>query len=146
VNQRAECCGIVGGNRLDFIKHYAQMGIRLIEEPGNQAGWASFDDKEGHNILFEQYLLAACLEYHRAAPDSPYRDVSISYLFDHYSDAYDEEQAKRVGFTHLMAAKRDRELGCRLKKRVLRDYPHYYERCRKYAQSMGSQVWSLTNE
>jgi hypothetical protein len=138
VGQRAECCGIVGGNRIDFINHYARIAIQLIEEPSNQPGWASLNDKVGHNILLEQYLLAACLDYHRSTPGSPYRDVSIAYLFDCLGAAYDELQAERVGFTHLMAAKRDGEVARRLEMRVMRDYPEYHERCRKYAEKMRS--------
>ncbi len=138
VGQRAECCGIVGGNRVDFINHYARTGIRLIEEPSNQRAWASLNDKIGHNILLEQYLLSACLEYHRSRPGSPYRDVSIAYLFHNPGDSLDEERAKHLGYTHLWGAKRNGEVAHRLESRVMRDYPEYHERCRRYAETMGS--------
>ena len=95
VGQRAECCGIVGGNRVNFLNYYARTGIRLIEEPSNQAGWASLEGKEGHNILLEQYLLAACLDYHRSTPGSPYRDIAIAYLFNSPGDAHHEGNAVR---------------------------------------------------
>ena len=136
--QRAECCGIVGGNRVDFINHYARMGIQLIEEPSNQAAWASLNDKIGHNILLEQYLLTACLEHHRSTPGSPYRDVSIAYLFHSPGDSLDEEKARRLGYTHLWGAKQDGEMVRRLEQRVMRDYPEHYERCRRYAGTMGT--------
>jgi len=138
VNQRGECCGIVGGNRLDFINYYARMAIRVIEEPSNQPAWATLHGKQLHNALVEQYLLAACLDYHRSTPGSPYRDISIAYLFDDPGNAFNERSAERVGYTHLMDAKRDGELARRLETRVMRDYPEYHERCRKYAETMGS--------
>jgi hypothetical protein len=135
--QRGECCGIVGGTRVDFIRHYARTGIRLVEEPANQPAWAVLGPKHGHCVLIEQYLLAACLDYHRSTPGSPYRDVSITYLFDTVGAAFDEREAERVGFTHLMGAKRDGELARRLEARVQRDHPVYYERCRKCADAAG---------
>ena len=33
---RGESCGIVGGNSTDFLRHYAERAIGLIEHPGNQ--------------------------------------------------------------------------------------------------------------
>ncbi len=57
-------CGILGGNRLDFVRHYADMGIRLVQHPPNQRAWPHFVDKSYHeNFVVEQYLLAACIEY-----------------------------------------------------------------------------------
>jgi hypothetical protein len=138
IGQRGECCGILGGNRVDFINHYARIGIRLIEDPANQPAWAALTDKEAHNILFEQYLLSACLEYHKAAAQSPYRDVSITYVFEQPRDAFNPAKAAEVGYTHLMGAKRDGELARRLEMRVMKDYPQYYERCLRYAAQIDS--------
>lgn len=130
---RAECCGLFGGNRVDFIQHYAGQAIRLLEDSGNQSTWAGLSDKIGHNILFEQYLLAACIEYHRAHDDSPFHDVAIRYLFNSIDEAFDPEIASRLGYTHLIAdAKRSPELARRLENRVAKDYPLYYERCMAY--------------
>jgi len=50
---RGESCGIVGGNRVDFLRHYAERAITLIEHPGNQAAWDRIGDKTNHSILFE---------------------------------------------------------------------------------------------
>jgi hypothetical protein len=129
-HQRAVCCGIFGGRRLDFIHHYAEQAIRLLEHPDNQHGWALLADKIGHNILFEQYLLSACLEYHRQQAHSLYRDMEMQYLFNSPDEAFDPGQAARAGYTHLIAgAKQNRAIAERLERRVRRDYPGHYERC-----------------
>lgn len=128
-SQRAECCGIFGGARTDFIRHYATQAIRLIEQPANAAALAGVDDKIGHNVLFEQYLLGACIEYHRGRRESAYRDIGIAYLFDSIDQALEPEAASRLGYTHLIAdAKRNPELMARLEARVERDHPEYYAR------------------
>lgn len=63
LKQRGECCGILGGQDVGFINHYARQAIRLIEHPDNQAGWANLDSTK-QNTLVEQYMLSACIEYH----------------------------------------------------------------------------------
>lgn len=127
--QRAECCGIFGGTRTDFIRHYTTRAIDLVMHPGNAAALAQLDDKIGHNILFEQYLLGACIDYHRARQESPFADIDIAYLFESIDEAFDEEAAARAGYTHLIAdAKRNPELADRLEARVKRDYPSQYAR------------------
>lgn len=130
---RAECCGVLGGNRVDFIQHYAAQAIRLLEDSGNQPAWAKLSDKIGHNVLFEQYLLAACIDYHQAQADSPFCDIAIKYLFSSINDAFNPETASHLGYTHLIAdAKRNPELARRLEARVAKDHPLYYERCLEY--------------
>jgi hypothetical protein len=129
-SSRADSCGVLGGNRVDFIRHYAAQAIRLIEESGNQALLRGLDGKVGHNILFEQYLLAACVEYHRNCAHSQYHNVSISYVFSSLEEAFDQETATRLGYTHLVAnAKRNPELANRVEARLARDYPAQYEKC-----------------
>jgi hypothetical protein len=131
--QRGESCGVFGGNRIDFIQHYAGQAIRLIEEGGNQDAWQKIQCRSWHNHEFEQYLLAACIEYHRGRADSPYRDISIDYVFGSTDDAFDSETAARAGYTHLIAnAKCNRQLAERLEARVATDYPEHYRRCIDY--------------
>jgi hypothetical protein len=134
VAARGECCGIVGGTRPDFLRHYARQALRIVNEPGNAARLRSLDHHvHPLTITVEQYLLAACVEHHRGRPGSPYRDVRIGYLFDSWSDAFDDENAAEAGYTHLMAdAKRAPEIAWRLDQRVRRDYPKRYERCLEY--------------
>jgi hypothetical protein len=126
---RGECCGIVGGTRPDFLRHWARQGLRLVTEPGNRSVLDALSDRPTLMVTLEQYLLTACFEHHRDTSGSPYRDVRMSYLFESWGDALDEDQAARVGFTHLITAKRDPEIVERLDRRVRRDYPERYERC-----------------
>lgn len=141
--QRGDCCGVFGGRRDDFIRHYAAQAIRLIEHPQNQPGWARLADKIGHNILFEQYLLGACIDYHRSRADSPYRDIDVAYVFGSLDEAFDPTPAARLGYTHLIAdAKRNPELAARLEARVASDHPEYYERC---IESVDTRAASTTD-
>jgi hypothetical protein len=133
LDQRGDCCGVFGGSRVDFIQHYATQAIRLMEEPRNRAVWYGVPDKSEHNLLFEQYLLAACLEYHRNSAQSPYRDVVISYVFSSAEEAFNSDVATRLGYTHLLCgAKRDPQLANRVEARVAKDHPAQYRRCIEY--------------
>ena len=124
-----DCAGIFGGNRIDFIKHFSEQAIKLIEHPDNQAGWVAVD-KFAPMIWVEQYLLPACVDYHRQQTFSPFHDIEIRYLFDSMSHAFQSKRAEELGFTHLAGnAKLNPELAARMEERVKRDYPEYYERC-----------------
>jgi hypothetical protein len=126
-------CGILGGNRLDFIRHYADTSIRLAQHSSNQGAWIRLEDRIGRNLVVEQYLLAACIEYHKVRPDSPHHGLDVQYLFGSLQEAFEPERAARAGFTHLIAfAKSDPDLARRLEARVRRDFPEYYERCARY--------------
>ena len=127
---RAVCCGIVGGSATAFLSYYADLAIRMIEHPRNRRAWMRLGSPIGDNILLEQYLLAACLHFHRHDARSAYRDLAVDYLFESTDAAFDESAAAAVGYTHLIgAAKSNRLLMDRLAARVSRDYPAYYERC-----------------
>ena len=123
VKQRGECCGILGGQNVEFINHYARQAIRLIEHPDNQAGWANLNLTR-QNTLVEQYMLSACIEFH---------GVEIKYLFPSVWDAFDPAHTRQTGFTHLVVdSKRHPEIAARVEQRIKRDYPEHYRRCRKY--------------
>jgi hypothetical protein len=127
--RRAVCCGVFGGNNLDFIRHYANTAFALAEHPQNQSAWASLPDKTDDNILFEQYLLSACINYHRHKSDSPFHGIDIRYLFSSWAEAFRAEVAAELGYTHLIGgAKRNSRLAARLAKRVESEYPEFYER------------------
>ena len=132
--QRGECCGIMGGNHIDFIRYYSDNAIKLIEDPRNQLGWSLVDNKFEHTTVVEEYHLAACVDYHRNRPDSPYREVGIRYVFDSFAQAFNPNVAAKLGFTHLqVSAKQNKVLADRLEKRVKQDYPERYERCIRFA-------------
>lgn len=61
---RAENCGILGANRVDFVRYYAQTALRLVNGPANAEAWAEAPDKRGFNAVIEQFFLAACVDYH----------------------------------------------------------------------------------
>lgn len=132
---RAECCGIFGGCRVDFIQHYADLARRLVADRRNHAALRSYVGKPGQMILLEQYLLSACLEYHRDRKRSPFCGIEIRYLFKSFEEAFHPERATEAGFTHLAAgAKRNQRVARHLELRVRQDLPDYYERCANYLQ------------
>lgn len=136
----AACCGIFGGRDVDFIAYYADLAINMIEHPRNQPVWATIGDTVGDNILLEQYMLTACLDFHRQRPGSAHADVDIHYLFASSDEAFDEEAAARAGYTHLIGgAKSNAELADRLEARVAQQYPAYYDRCLSSAAELTSE-------
>ncbi|MCT0200387.1 hypothetical protein KQ313_11940 [Synechococcus sp. CS-1325] len=125
---KAENCGIMGGCRTDFIRHYASETIRFIEHPDNHAVWRSRPQLDQDMVLFEQLMLSACVAFHHGRPGSPYADISMSYLFSGHEDAL--ERADACGYTHMLAsAKRDPDLAAHLERTVSQLYPQSYLRC-----------------
>lgn len=123
---RAVCCGLLGGNRTDFLRHYADLAIRFIECPENEAGWLRMGNT--NCVTVEQYLLAACLRYHQHNPDSPFQDIDIRCLFSSTEAAFNPEIAEPAGYTHLIGgAKSNIRLLQKLETRVQREYPARYE-------------------
>ncbi|MBD0269711.1 MAG: hypothetical protein ICV77_15630 [Cyanobacteria bacterium Co-bin8] len=130
---QAYCCGIFGGNRVDFIRHYANLALQMATHSHNQAAFARMDNKLGDCLLVEQYFLAACLAYHQQATGSSFEKVNIQCLFDSPEAAFASEQPNLLGYTHLIGnAKHDVAIAQRLEQRVSRDYPHQYEQCLRY--------------
>ena len=138
---KEENCGILGGSHLEFIRYYARTAIDLILNCNHKRAWSRLPDKSGYMMILEQFLLSACLEYHRFHPGSPYRGVKIKHLFPSWDQASDPNHAAHVGFTHLMAgAKSSPAVGRRLEERVRRDDPTYFRHCEKvlpYAEAFG---------
>lgn len=134
-HQKAFNCGIFGGNRVDFIRYYADLAIQFVEHPANQPAWLLLNPSTERNVLFEQYLLGCCIEYHRQRSDSSFKDIQVQYLFPSLDYALVDENSARAGFTHLLAdAKRNRAIAERLENRVKRDYPEYYDRCTRVCE------------
>ncbi len=136
ISFREENCGILGANRVDFIRHYALTAIRMVTNPAHGDLWAALPDKSGFNMLIEQFLLTACLEYHQIDPESPFRGVRIRHLFPNWSEAYNPQSAMRAGYTHLLGdAKSNHWVVERLENRVARLDPPFLRHCRRIAQS-----------
>jgi hypothetical protein len=87
-------------------------------------------------MIIEQFLLGACVDYHRFHPDSPYRGVRVSNLFASFGEAFDPGATGRAGFTHLMGdAKTNFQVTRRLEQRVEREDPEFYRHCMRLSQS-----------
>ena len=128
--QRGDCCGVFGGNCVEFIRYYADVSRRVMEHPANQTAWSRLADKRDHVLLVEQYLLAACVEYQKSFPTAPYLGVEMRYFFNSMEKAFDRQAAAQLGFTHLLGgAKKNEDTLARLERRVQHDYPEQYKRC-----------------
>jgi hypothetical protein len=136
---RGACCGIVGGTDVAFLRWYAQQGIRLVRDPANQKGWRWLQDPRFESVLFEQYLLSACIEYHRRHPEAGFPGIEDRYLFPSTIEAHTPGVADALGYTHLIAgAKRERGLMDRLDARMRRDHPALHARCLALAARLSS--------
>lgn len=123
-------CGIVGGTNVDFLRHYARMALEIALSPRHSTAWQLIADKGALNWIIEQFTLAACLEYHRSHPESPFRGVHARYLFPSMEAAFEPQYAMRLGFTHLLGgSKGDRGVAERLEVRLEREDPVFYRRC-----------------
>ena len=128
---RGESCGIYGGVRLEFIRYVADLAFRLLEHSSNRSAIADVGDKAALMVLLEQFLPAACLEFHRSHASSPFPGISISYLFHSGVDLFSPEHAARTGFTHLWWAKKNPRVLKLLEKRLRLVDPVQYERCKR---------------
>ena len=127
-----ENCGILGGSRWDFLRHYALTALDLALRPEHDAAWSCLRDKRRYNYVLEQFFLSACAEFHRLEPTSPYQGVRVSHLFASWDEAYDPNYAARIGFTHLLgSAKSHPAVGRRLEERARRENPAHFRRCQE---------------
>jgi hypothetical protein len=123
-------CGIVGGTNVAFIRYYARLALDLALGARHARAWEQIGERRNLNTTIEQFLLAACAEYHRFNPDSPFGAVHVRYLFPSTEAAFDRGYAARLGFTHLLAeAKRDARVTERLERRVELEDRELFERC-----------------
>ncbi len=133
---REESCGIVGGNRVDFIRHYAATAIEMVTDPAHAAMWAELGPKDGYNMLLEQFWLGACVDYHRYAPESRFRGVAMKYVFPSMEEAFSPEAAARAGFTHLLGdVKAHPEVAGRLERRMAEMDPGFARQCLRVAEA-----------
>jgi hypothetical protein len=131
---RQENCGILGANRTDFIRHYAHTAMRMVLHPSHTALWAELPHKHDFNMLVEQFLLGASLDYHRLNPQSAFRGITIRHLFPTWAEAYNPEAAARAGYTHLLGdAKAHPEVAARLDQRMAMLDPAFHRHCERVA-------------
>lgn len=125
----AVCCGIFGGNDIEFINHYARSAIRLVQEEPNVMLW---ERESPDNLLVEQFYLSVCIQC-RGLDGGATGAPRAAYLFQDWAEAFDPVAARRVGFTHLIgAAKRNPYLLNLVERRVAADHPFHYEIVKKY--------------
>ena len=135
---RAVCCGIFGGSAVDFIGNYVGLALRILESRENRGGLRRLASPRSHCPLIEQFLLAACIEYHQYVRASAHSGLRISYLFADFEDAFDPVRAREAGYTHLLSgSKRDPAIAARLERRVRQDFPAYYSRIRSVCLPAG---------
>lgn len=132
---REENCGIVGGQNAEFMRHYARLALNLVTHPAHRAAWSDIPEKFGYNMIVEQFLLAACVDYHRINPDSPHRGMRIKYLFPSWGDAFDAQRTAQMGYTHLLGdAKSNVVVTQRLEQRVRQEDRDFYRHCMRLGQ------------
>jgi hypothetical protein len=136
--QKAICCGIFGGNRIDFINYYADTAIQLLEREENAPILGRMSLKEQHVVLLEQFLLAACIEYHRG-PYSRFGRLEAEYLFHCMDDAY--HCARVIGFTHLIGDAKNNPMVARcLEERVQAVSPELYARALRFLKDKNGKL------
>lgn len=127
---RQENCGILGGTNIGFIRYYADLAVDLATNPRHAPAWAALLGRYGCNMLVEQFLLAACLDFHRNDPRSPFRGIVVRHLFSSLGEAFDPAAAARAGYTHALGgAKTSAFVARRLEARMQQEDPAFYRRC-----------------
>jgi hypothetical protein len=134
-------CGILGGGHIEFLRYYSRTALDLALRSEYAAAWSRIHDKRNHNLVIEQFFLAACAEFHGSNPTSPYAGVRIDSLFPSWDSCFDPKRTARIGFTHLMTAKSHPAVASRLEDRVRRENPAYFRRCRQIHQTMPPSAW-----
>jgi hypothetical protein len=138
---REENCGLLGATRVDFIDYFSRLALDLVSDPAHSAAWMELGDKAGYMMLVEQFLLAACLDYHRFHPESPYRGIRGKHLFASWGQAHDSAAAARAGYTHLLGnAKSHPGVMQRLEQRVRAEDPAFHQRCMRVAANLPAGV------
>jgi hypothetical protein len=90
--------GIFGGNDINVLKFCVDAMLDVIYNPLNDKFFTHFNQIKygwGYSVLIEQLYLSMCLEYLK---------VKANHLFNGWPI---EEEAKKVGYTHLMGKKND---------------------------------------
>ena len=137
--QRAECCGIFGGNAIEFIHYYADLAIRTIEHADNHQLWQTLEEDVERNILLEQYLLSACINHRNHQPNNNH--ITIEYLFASEAEAFTPKKSAAAGYTHLIAdTKKNEIVANNLEQRVKADYPEAYQHCLEYEQASSRAI------
>ena len=124
--QMAVCCGILGGSDVGFIRQYAKQALKLIDCSLTEEAYQSL---HGDNLLIEQYLLSAFINYNQQHISAKQGQCKSAYIFKSADEAFNPDISKQAGYTHLIGgAKCNQKLMDRLERRICNDYPEYFER------------------
>ncbi|WP_035354684.1 DUF6734 family protein [Edaphobacter aggregans] len=135
-----ENCGIFGGNNIPFIRYFSQAALDLVTSGKHADAWSTFGDKDGSNMLVEQYLLSACIGYHRSNPQSPFRGISSRHLFPSFAESYNPSLATKAGFTHLLGdAKTNEHATDRLERRIAALDPSFLRHCTQVLNTLSEK-------
>jgi hypothetical protein len=122
-----------------FARYYARLALGLALNRAHADAWASIPHRGAVNATIEQFLFAACADFHRFAPASPHRGLRVRYLFPSAEQAYDPARARQQGYTHLLGdAKRHPATLARLAARVRDEDPVFYARCAAVSGDLAS--------
>jgi hypothetical protein len=133
----ADARGLAAGNWVELSDDNAELrrlsGVlaRVTKVEGGTLSVSAMrflPEKSRHMLVIEQYMLTACLKYHRTQRQSPYSGIEIRHVFATLDEALSPHGLRRAGFTHLAAgAKRNRRVSRDLENRVRRELPEFYE-------------------
>ena len=126
--QAGVCCGIFGGNQLDFIHHYARTALQILDSRGNRKAFAvaPMSLRKWIIIHVEQYLLSAMLNYYRSQDRITFSNLGMEHLLDYRSL---NEDVEREGYIHLIGQSKIKpNVIKRLEARVRDEYPNLWER------------------
>lgn len=128
--QKGVCCGIFGGNDLEFIHCYARSALKLLRWPGNRNALITLPGRKWLIMHVEQYLLSAYVSYYQFYDSTRFPGLEVRYLLDYRELPND---AANKGFVHLIGQSKNNELICeKLERRVRENYPARYEQLTRY--------------
>ena len=133
--QAGTCCGIFGGNHLDFIHHYARTALGMLDSRGNRKAFAATPTQLRKWIIVhvEQYLLSAMLGYYQSYDKHSFPNLGVHYLLDYRSI---DEDAERQGYVHLIGQSKIKpNVIDRLEARVRDEYPSLWERLERLSEN-----------
>jgi hypothetical protein len=109
--------GIFGGQDFKFIEDYTKSSIDFVLNPKNKIFWTSDLNQLGITYLWTRAVLAEQWYLALFANNS---NKKITCIFDRVNESNcpSEEDAKKVGYTHLWGAKDNSDIVNRVYKRI----------------------------
>jgi hypothetical protein len=83
--QKGICCGIFGGNAIDFITYYAKKALKMVSQFQNKKALLWLPNKDKHIVLFEQFLLSCCYSYSIEVQPNKFSGLFFEFLLITYT-------------------------------------------------------------